>query len=135
LDVAIVLREIADEPPDLAPELRVRLGQNVAHQNRRRYLAYCGTEAVALVAVDLEPHFFLYELFVMSSKRCQGVGSIVLSQIIQLAKTESRAAIFVRPQPLDTEIDQTRLEQFYLRHGFSPSQVIEGTLERPLHLA
>jgi GNAT superfamily N-acetyltransferase len=128
----IVLREIADEPPDLAPELRVRLEQNVAHQNRRRYLAYCGTEAVALVAVDLEPHFFLHELYVMSSKRGQGVGSVVLSHMIRLAKTESHAAIFVRPQPLDTEIDQTRPEQFYIRHGFSPSKVIEGSLERPL---
>jgi hypothetical protein len=72
--------QIDTDPPGLPGDLQERLAHNPAHANRRRYLAYSG-DPVGLTAVDIEPNLFVYELYVSSPHRNQGVGKFMLERL------------------------------------------------------
>jgi GNAT superfamily N-acetyltransferase len=122
------LHEISADPRGLPSELQGRLKHNPAHEKRRRYLAYSGGP-VGFMSVDLAPDFVLYELYVIRQYRQYGVGTFMLERLVEIARAEGRAAIFVRPHPLDASVDRDRLRNFYIRHGFVPSARMSDALE------
>ena len=112
------------------PELRGCIARNPPHPNRRRYVGSLDGQPVAFAAIDLEPVFFLYELYVFREHRRSGIGTWVLTEIEKLAAREGWSKLFVRPSPLDSDIDEDHLTDWYRSRGFSESDEISNAFEK-----
>jgi GNAT superfamily N-acetyltransferase len=111
-------------------ELRECIARNPPDSNRMRYLACSDFQPVGFVAIDLEPDFFLYELYILRTHRRNGVGTWALTEAEKLAYTEGRSRLFVRPCPLDSDIDADQLTEWYRKRGFTKSSAIADAFEK-----
>jgi GNAT superfamily N-acetyltransferase len=125
------LKPVETEPDSLPPELALRIAKNPPHPHRRRYIAYDDGEPVGLLAIDTQP-FFLYEVYVVRSRRRAGIGGWLLNEGDKIAAELGERVIRVRPSPLDTGIKPENLVLWYLQHGYAESDQVPGALEKRL---
>jgi GNAT superfamily N-acetyltransferase len=129
----LVTRFLIALPDDFTtemPELRECIARSPPHPNRRRYVGSMDRQPAAFAAIDLEPVFFVYELYVFREHRRSGIGTWVLTEVEKLAATEGRSKLFVRPRPLDSDIDEAQLTDWYRKRGFNESDEISDAFEK-----
>jgi GNAT superfamily N-acetyltransferase len=132
-DFDLVTRFLVALPDDFTteiPELRECIARNPPHPNRRRYVASVDRQPAAFAAIDLEPVFFLYELYVLREHRRGGIGTWVLTEAEKLTIIEGKSKLFVRPSPLDSDIDEAHLTDWYRKRGFRQSDEISDAFEK-----
>ena len=76
----------------------------------------------------------LYEIFVKRDMRRKGIGTAVLSEIEKIAVEEGFLKIRLRPSPLDREMSQWELVNWYLREGYDWELNSSGNMEKQLSL-
>jgi len=85
-----------------------------------------GTE-IAFLSLDLMPMsppirknnlIFIYELFVITSKRRNGYGNKILDWVFDKAKKESFYEVWCEPNPFDGSVTLDILNRFYINKGF-----------------
>lgn len=129
----LVTRFLIPLPDDFTtemPELRECIARNPPHSNRSRYVGSLERQPAAFAAIDREPVFFLYELYVFREHRRSGIGTWVLTEVEKLAAREGRSKLFVRPSPLDSDIDEARLTDWYRKRGFTKSDECLDAFEK-----
>ena len=77
---------------------------------------------------DCEEHVYLYRIFIEKNKRRKNIGSQFMRDLCCYADCE-KIQIKLTPLPLDDEITQDRLENFYKKFGFQPNKK-EGSMIR-----
>ena len=73
------------------PGLRERAELQIANSYTRHYLIRENGKELAFLSLDFYPHpdpLFIYEMFVSSGVRCQGVGTRLLREIEMPARKE-----------------------------------------------
>lgn len=111
----------------LAPRLRRLLAGDVT------FAILAGTPAVGVALVTLRPNVWydghvalLDELYVVPSRRGQGIGSAIVDHL--LARARATGIDLVEINVDEGDVDAQR---FYVRHGFSPTEA--GTDERAFY--
>ncbi|MBI2537430.1 MAG: GNAT family N-acetyltransferase, partial [Gemmatimonadetes bacterium] len=67
----------------------------------------------------LEPErVVVYEIWVPRPLRRQGVARSVLEQIERLVTDRGYSEVFLRPEPLEPDVDKALLTTFYMRNGY-----------------
>jgi GNAT superfamily N-acetyltransferase len=103
-------------------ELRKRAGEFPGRDVDLRYLVRNACEEVAFLWYDVFPtevYLVLYELFVATGFRGQGIGSLLIQHTEALALARGYKKILVRPEPLSDEITKERLIVWYQKRGFT----------------
>lgn len=103
-------------------ELKQRFDQAPQSIISQRFKATVRHSEVGLVVLDRpknEPTMVLYEVYVRPDRRGEGLGTAVVRTVEDLAWSEGRRRVLVRPYPLDPGyIDQEGLEAWYQRRGY-----------------
>jgi ribosomal protein S18 acetylase RimI-like enzyme len=85
-------------------------------------LVHVSGKPAGLIAVEVEPaHLWLVKLYLLSSYRSRGLGSVLLTRVLQQAHAQGKR---VRLRVLRVN---TAARRFYERHGF---KVIQEAPER-----
>lgn len=117
--MSLQLVELADAAEVKTPELRERAIRSPRAQYTGQYLALDGSTEKAFVALDLEPErVVVYEIWVPRPLRRQGVARSVLEQIERLVTDRGYSEVFLRPEPLEPDVDKALLTTFYMRNGY-----------------
>jgi GNAT superfamily N-acetyltransferase len=91
----------------------------------KHFVAVEGGEEVAFVSLDIFPPgqqpLCLYTLVVPKSLRQKGIGSRVLEQVERLAVEWGYDKVLLKPKPLDKNWSRKRLERWYSKRGYAPS--------------
>lgn len=108
-----------------SPELRERAAISVpGTEVSRSYIVRMSGNEVAFLSYDLmrdDKNLVLYELFVASRFRRQGIGSELIRHSIRMATKLGYRQLLVRPKPLAEGIAQEELVCWYERCGFVPA--------------
>jgi len=113
------------EPADIQhAQLRERASPEMQAAHTELFVATKGSEQVGLLSLDFPPvpqPLELYEVFVVSECRCQGIGAFLLEQAEMVGRRRGYQSIQLKPHPLDPEQRQEYLVEWYSRHGYSRS--------------
>lgn len=77
----------------------------------------------------------IYEIFVPKAMRRLGIASAVLAEIERISIAEGFKKIHLRPSPLDHDISQKELADWYIRRGYCWDTIITGDMEKQLRYA
>jgi GNAT superfamily N-acetyltransferase len=121
-----------DTPSPGVDVLAPRLRRLLAGDDTFAILA--GTPAVGLALVTLRPNVWyagrvalLDELYVVPSRRSQGIGSAIVDHLMALARATGVDLVEINVDEGDVDA-----QRFYARHGFSLTE--EGSTERAFYL-
>lgn len=111
--------------PDLElikdPGLRARASQKSTNKDTQHYIIRENGKELVFLSLDFHPHpdaLFIYEIFVSSSVRGQGVGTRLLREIENLARRNGYSNIGLNAHPLDDR-PKYELIAWYEKRGFS----------------
>ena len=116
-------------------ELRNRATDSSKPAATTHYRAVEGDEEVAFVALDVLPgrqFIVLYEVFVRSDRREQGIGLRVMSAVEAHAREQGFRQIKLRPHPLDQSNSAEELRQWYTRQGYAEDEIDHALLQKRL---
>jgi len=102
------------------PELLARAGK-AFRSDSLLLLARISDEEAGFVVLEWYPSrqvAFIYEVYVLKEFRRLGVGSALVVQAAAFAKNASYPVVWLRPRPLEAEIDDEWLSAWYVRLGF-----------------
>jgi GNAT superfamily N-acetyltransferase len=88
---------------------------------------------VAFLALDLIPdtdYLVLYEIFVPSELRRQGIGLRLLGEVENLARSLGYEKVTLFPSPLDSGYPESKLVAWYRRHGYATRPDCPTELEK-----
>ena len=124
------LVRLDSDPPDILPQLAGCLVRTPPERpSSLRYLVHDGDEQVAFIALDLQPDLFLYEIYVIRSRRNNRIGEWILDEVDHIAACLRYDRIYVRPEPLD-DGDPERLKGWYRRHGYVAAEKYDRAMEK-----
>lgn len=115
------LIEITDEATIISAEIIDRTKQSSKNRYTQHYLVKENGVEIAFLSLDLmynHQSLFLYELFVVNSKRKNGYGNKILDLVFDFAKKDSFNEIRVEPHPFDGTMTLDVLNRFYMNKGF-----------------
>lgn len=107
------------------PELRSRDARSLRRAFTRHFLATEAGSEVGLISVDLLPaaeRLILYEIFVSTALRVQGIGAKLLWAAEEMAKGLSFELMLLVSKSLDKGFEQQALEDWYARQRYVPLQ-------------
>ena len=87
------------------------------------------------MSIDLLPkadYLVLYELFVPTELRGNGIGSQALALVDALARTLSLSRIVLNAKPFEGHFSEEQLRNWYKKNGYKESSVNTGALEKNL---
>ncbi len=115
------------------PEIRARYCGIKKSKITICYRALVGKTESAFTALDRWPDFLVvYELFVSSELRAQGIGSSVLNEIERVAMQEGFPEIRLRPSPLEAGGDSDRLVEWYRKRGYVINPSVSNEMKKTL---
>jgi GNAT superfamily N-acetyltransferase len=103
------------------PELRKRAEESQKSRNTTHYCAIAHGREVGFLSLDAwrdTGRMVLYELFIATELRRQGMGSVLLTIVEEMARAEGLRRLTLRPKPLDQGITRQELVEWYLRKGY-----------------
>ncbi len=103
------------------PELRQRSQESSKSENTIHYRVTKDGQEVAFISLDRWPtpnYMVLYEIYVAKKMRRQGIGTAVLAEVENAAIKEGISKMLVCPRPLDQEISQQGLVEWYAHLGY-----------------
>ena len=115
------LIEITEDIPVNSDEIKGRIVQSKKNAYTQHYLIMDNEDEIAFLSLDLmydRKLLFLYELFVINSKRKKGYGSKIMDLVFEFAKNQSFAEVYLDPNPFDGSITLDVLKRFYIKKGF-----------------
>jgi GNAT superfamily N-acetyltransferase len=119
-NIKIEIAPIAS-PQDIAvTELRER-AEGALCSVARQYVASIDGRVVGFLSFDDRPAFeagVIYEIFVLSAFRRQGVATILLEFGERLARATGYRRVKLFPKSLDDEMSDAQLAQWYERRGY-----------------
>lgn len=116
----LVLFSEVSTPP---PELQLRSTESPKSGCTTHYLLMLAAEAVGFLSLDRTEHELgIYEIWIRSDKRRQGLARHCLCLIEELAASESRTGLWVRPVPLSPDTAADELVNLYVNTGYRPDR-------------
>jgi hypothetical protein len=112
----------ANGPDDFeVSELKKRAQDSIRSPKTQHYKAMRHSKDVAFVSLDRWPEFsemIVYELFVPSSTRRQGIATEVLKEVERISACEGFSTVSMLASPLDHTITEDLLCGWYSRRGY-----------------
>lgn len=99
------------------------------------FVATKGSVQVGLLSLDFRPlpePLRLYEIFVVSEYRGQGIGSFLLEQTELVGRHRGYRSIVLKPHPLDPQQRQESLVEWYGHHGYSWAASVPDLMSKVL---
>ena len=104
-------------------EIIDRAKQSTKNGWTKHFIVKDATKEVGFLSLDLMYHrklLFLYELFVVTDKRRNGIGQKILDWVYEFARKEKFETIWLEPNPFDRSVTLEVLNKFYMTNGFNP---------------
>jgi GNAT superfamily N-acetyltransferase len=124
------------QPVDVThTQLRERATPEMQAAQSELFVATIGSNQVGLLSLDFQPlpqALELFEVFVVSEYRCQGVGSFLLEQAELVGRGRGYRLIRLRPHPLTPEQRPEYLVEWYRRRGYSWSASVPDLMSKSL---
>jgi GNAT superfamily N-acetyltransferase len=117
------------------PQLCERVKPDCQAEHTELFVATNGSAQVGLLSLDFPPPpqpLELYEVFVVSGCRNQGIGSFLLEQAEIIGRRRGYRSITLKPHPLDSEQRQEYLVEWYGRRGYSWDSSVPGFMSKVL---
>ncbi|HAX61443.1 MAG TPA: hypothetical protein DCX95_02640 [Elusimicrobia bacterium] len=119
---------------NINPEIIDRIKNGSRCSLTKQYVVFVDKISVANAAIDFYPvekgYLVLYELFVSSNNRRQGIGSKILLKIEKIAKSNKYKKIIIRPKSLNKNIPEENLKKWYEKRGYQISKVDSSCMEK-----
>lgn len=119
---AIMLEEVESDAIK-NPVLRDRARIGGKAMFTKFFVAKLNQSEVGFLSVDFFPppqHFGIYEVFVLMDYRGLGLGTTLLRKAEDMALDAGNTKVRLKPKPLDTETNSSKLLSWYQRHGYHP---------------
>jgi GNAT superfamily N-acetyltransferase len=129
----IELREVGAGENCRNAQVRARVLDSPKARYTKQFAVREDGSEVAFLALDLIPetdYLVLYEIFVPSEFRRQGVGSLLLGKVEYLARSLGYERITLFPSPLDSGYPKCKLIVWYRSHGYAPRPDFLAELEK-----
>jgi GNAT superfamily N-acetyltransferase len=115
--------EIADEARIIDEAIRARFLTTRSSEGHytKHFVAKVDSSEVGFLAVDPIPgndYFIIYTLFVLESRRKQGIGSRILEMAEQMGKSYGYENVLLSPRPLEAAIPKKQLMAWYRKKGY-----------------
>jgi GNAT superfamily N-acetyltransferase len=123
------IEECADE------EIRARAKVSPKAPRTRHYRAIENGSEIAFLSLDFIPdvdYLVLYELFVPTALRRQGVGSRLLAEVEKMAAGLAYVQVNLTPWPLDDSMSEETLVHWYKVRGYDERPDCSDELQKIL---
>jgi GNAT superfamily N-acetyltransferase len=129
---SIQFEELGSERTFASAELQERANGNPLAEGRKQYRVWLDDSEAAYLTFDTcwEDQLNLYEVFVATAIRNQGVGTKIIRFALDLARKMGKPRLTVRPEPL-SEQSKPDLIAWCTHQGFTPTAEDPQLLEIP----